>query len=83
MSGKSAIVTTRNHRTNLSCLGILNTERVSKLSRSLATFGSYEKGAIEAFPLNYRSPPMLPIYPTLPFGQRLSQIRILKLILNI
>jgi hypothetical protein len=51
MSGKSAIVTTRNQSKDLAILGILNTERIAKLSRCLATFGSYEKGAIASLPI--------------------------------
>ncbi|MER8438321.1 BREX-1 system adenine-specific DNA-methyltransferase PglX [Mesorhizobium sp. M1312] len=51
MSGKSAIVTTGNEETDLELLGILNTERLSRLARCFATFGSYEKGAISGLPV--------------------------------
>ena len=51
MSGKSAIVTTRNRDLDLALLAILNTERVAQLSRCLSTFGSYEKGAIANLPV--------------------------------
>jgi hypothetical protein len=51
MSGKSAIVTTRQREQDSALLGILNTERVARLARSLATFGSYEKGAIASLPV--------------------------------
>ena len=52
MSGKSAIVTTRDRKSDLALLGILNTERIARLARCLATFGSYEKGAIANLPVD-------------------------------
>ena len=52
MSGKSAIVTTKNNNLDLSLLAILNTERIAELSRCLSTFGSYEKGAIASLPVD-------------------------------
>jgi hypothetical protein len=52
MSGKSAIVTTRDRQSDLALLGILNTERIARLARCLATFGSYEKGAIASIPID-------------------------------
>lgn len=54
LSGKSAIVTTRDAERDLAFLGILNTERIGRLSRSLATFGSYEKGAIASLPVELK-----------------------------
>jgi hypothetical protein len=57
MSGKSAIVTTRDRDKDLALLGILNTERINKLARCLATFGSYEKGAVGSLPVEVNASP--------------------------